>query len=105
MGDDIEQRTRQLEIDMGVVRHDVNNMRLAVTGLDTKIDKLRASIVQMGVSIISAMFLMLLSIIGYFVMQKDTQLDEIRKIAIQIEARNQRDNNHNQPTETAPIHD
>jgi hypothetical protein len=82
---DIEARTRQLEISMGIVRHDVNNMRMAVTGLDTKIDKLRSSIVGMTVTIIGSLFIIFVGIIGYFMVQKDTQLNEMRQLATRVE--------------------
>lgn len=83
---ELEERLRQVEQDTAVLRHDVNNMRLAVTGLDTKIDKVQSSIVSLGITIVGSILLMCLGIIAYFIVQKDDQLRELRSIAMQIES-------------------
>jgi prolipoprotein diacylglyceryltransferase len=74
----LDERVRNLEISTAVIRHDVNNIRMATTGLEVKIDKLQTSIVRVGMSIVASIVMMLVGITAYFIVQKDEQLRQIQ---------------------------
>jgi len=73
--DDLNERVTQLEIDTGIIRHDVANTRMSMTELENKIDKLQGTIFSVGMAIVGAIILGLLGIVAYFIMQKDGQLE------------------------------
>lgn len=78
----LEERVRLLETSTAVVRHDVNNIRMSTTGLEIKIDKLNSSISRVGISIVATLIIMLISIVGYFIIQKDQRLQQLQSVPV-----------------------
>jgi hypothetical protein len=78
MSDALEDRVRQLEIHGAITRHDAANMRMSVTGLDVKIDRLQASVMRVGMAIVSSIIMALVGVVAYFIVQKDEQLTRMQ---------------------------
>ena len=69
----MEERLSGVQTDMAGTRHTVDDLK-------NKVEALSKSIMQVGLAIVGAFILMLLSVLGYFIAQKDAVIEQSRHV-------------------------